>query len=181
VPISSTPTLPDLEEVYSEEHLRATSIIDSLFCIPNRSTMQDFHLLFFRGYEQQGPNFLAKIPPSYKLKLGDPPWSTVVEALGTSIPGDRKVMRYDRKQNGTLRRSFFRGIRAKRGGRELIATLKEHSPQGRNGWQLLWRMMRGAPRLKIGVFDFGRALRASGIIEFLEAPVPLDGDWAMAT
>jgi hypothetical protein len=143
--------------------------------------MQDFHLLFFRGYEQQGPNFLAKIPPSYKLKLGDPPWSTVVEALGTSIPGDRKVMRYDRKQNGTLRRSFFRGIRAKRGGRELIATLKEHSPQGRNGWQLLWRMMRGAPRLKIGVFDFGRALRASGIIEFLEAPVPLDGDWAMAT
>jgi hypothetical protein len=53
--------------------------------------------------------------------------------------------------------------------------------RGRKGWQLLWQMMRGCAALEPWGYDFGRALRENGIIDFLEAPVPLDGEWALAT
>jgi hypothetical protein len=172
---------PSWRKFTPEERQRATSIIESYFAPLIDSPAQDFNLLFFRGYEQQGSNFLADILPTYKLKLGDPPWSTVVATLGTLLEPEAKALRYDRKQSGTLRRSFFRDIRTKRGGKELIATLKQHSPQGRNGWQLLWQMIRGCAAVESWGFDFGRALRESGIIEFLEAPVPVDGEWALAT
>jgi hypothetical protein len=165
----------------AEERQRATDIIRAYFASLVDSPAQDFNLLFFRGYEQQGSNFLANILPTYKLKLGDPPWSTVVATLGTLVGSDERALRYDRKQSGTLRRSFFRDIRAKSGGRELIATLKQHPPRGRNGWQLLWQMIRGCGALESWGYDFGRALQETGVIEFLEPPVPLDGEWAIAT
>jgi hypothetical protein len=164
-----------------EERRFAKGIIESYFASLIDSPAQDFNFLFFRGYEQQGSNFLGNILPTYKLKRGDPPWSTVVATLGTLLDTETKALRYDRKQSGTLRRSFFRDIRTKGGGRELIATLKRHPPQGRNGWQLLWQMIRGCAALERWNFDFGRALRESGVIEYLEAPVPLDGEWALAT
>jgi hypothetical protein len=172
---------PIWKQFAPEERQRVKGIIDSYFASLIDSPAQDFNLLFFRGYEQQGSNFLANILPTYKLRLGDPPWSTVVATLGTLLDTEAKALRYDRKQSGTLRRSFFREMRTKRGGEELIATLKQHPPQGRNGWQLLWQMMRGCAALEKWGFDFGRALRDSGVIEYLEAPVPVDGDWALAT
>jgi len=164
-----------------DERQRAKGIIESYFASLIDSPVQDFNLLFFRVYEQQGSNFLANILPTYKLKLGDPPWSTVVATMGTFLDTQAKTLRYDRKQSGTLRRSFFREIRTKRGGRELIATLKQYPPQGRNGWQLLWQMMRGCAALERWGFDFGCALRESGVIEYLGAPLPVDGNWALAT
>jgi hypothetical protein len=42
-------------------------------------------------------------------------------------------------------------------------------------------MMRGCAALDKWGFDFGRALRESVVIEYLEAPVPVEGDWALAT
>jgi hypothetical protein len=57
-----------------EERQRATSIIESYFASLIDSPAQDFNLLLFRGYEQQGSNFLSKILPAYKLKLGDRAW-----------------------------------------------------------------------------------------------------------
>jgi hypothetical protein len=105
----------------------------------------------------------------------------VVATLGTLISTDQKVLRYDRKQSGTLRRSFFRDIKAQRGGRELIDTLKERPPQGRNGWQFLWQMMRCCAALEPWGYDFRCALRETGVIEYLEAPVPVNGEWALAT
>jgi hypothetical protein len=161
--------------------LRATSAIQTYFASLVDSPVQDYNFLLFRGYEQQGSNFLANVLPAFKGKLGDPPWSAVVETLGTLLDTDAKANRYDHKQSGTLRRSFFQKIKTKRGGKELIAVLKQHSLRGRNGWQLLWQMMRGCAALKPWGYDFGRALRKTEVIEFLGAPVPVAGDWALAT
>jgi hypothetical protein len=61
---------------------------------------------------------------------------------------------------------------------------RNHSPfipQGRNGWQLFRQMMRGCASLESWCYDFGRARQASGVIEFLEPPVPVDGEWVLAT
>jgi hypothetical protein len=157
--------------------MQAKSYFASLIDSPT----QDPNLLFFRGYEQQGSNFLANVLPAYKLKLGNPPWSGLVEALGTLLDAEGRKLRYDRKQSGTLRRSFFQQIKTKRGGKELIAVLKQHSLRGRNGWQLLWQMMRGCAALEPWGYDFGRALQETGIIEYLEAPAPLEGEWAIPT
>jgi hypothetical protein len=164
-----------------EERQRASGIISAYFASLMDTPVQDLNLLFFRGYEQQGSNFLANVLPALKVRLGDPAWSNVVATLGILLGPDWKTLRYDRKQYGSLRCSFYRGIKSHRGGKELIATLKQHSPQGRNGWQLLWQMMRGCAALQQSGFDFGCALKESGILEYLEAPVPLEGDWALAT
>jgi hypothetical protein len=165
----------------SEERERASGIINAYFASLIDSPVQDLNLLLFRGYEQQGSNFLAKVLPSLKVRLGDPSWSNVVATLGILLGPDWKTLRYNRKTYGSLRGSFYRGIKSHRGGMELIATLKQHPPQGRNGWQLLWQIMRGCAALEQSGFDFGRALRESGIIEYLDAPVPLAGEWAIAT
>jgi hypothetical protein len=61
------------------------SAVESYFASLIESPTHDLNLLFFRGYEQRGSNFLANILPAYKLKLGDVPWVAVVEALGTAI------------------------------------------------------------------------------------------------
>jgi len=155
--------------------------VESYFASLIDSPTQDLNLLFFRGYEQQGSNFLADILPTYKLKLGGPPWSGVVQSLGTLLDADGRALRYDRKHSGTLCRAFFSQIKSRPGGKELIATIRQHSLRGRNGWQLLWQMMRGCAALEPWGHDFGRALQETGVIEYLEPGVPLEGEWAIAT
>jgi hypothetical protein len=108
----------------ADERKRTKGVIDLYFASLIDSPTQDPNLLFFRGYEQQGSNCLANILPAYKHRLGDLPWSGVVEALGTLLDAEAKANRYDRKQSGTLRRSFFRQIKTKMGGKELIATIR---------------------------------------------------------
>jgi hypothetical protein len=164
-----------------EERQRGTRAIESYFASLIDSPTQDPDLLFFRGYEQQGSNFLANILPAYRLKLRNPPWSGVVEALGTLIDDEARPLRYDRKHSGTLRRAFFSQIKSRPGGKELIATIRQHSLRGRNGWQLLWQMMRGCAALEPWGYDFGRALDETGVIEYLEPGVPFTGEWAIAT
>jgi hypothetical protein len=99
-------------KVGPEKRQRARGIIDAYFPSLIDSPAQHVNLLFFRGYEQQGTNFLTKILPTYKVKLGDPPWSTVVATLGTLISTEQKVLRYDRNHSGTIRRSSHRGAMA---------------------------------------------------------------------
>jgi hypothetical protein len=84
------------------ERQHARGVIDSYFASLADAPAQDFNLLFFWSYDQQGSNFLTKIPPTYKLKLEAPPWLTVAGTLGTLLDAEAKALRYDHKQGGAL-------------------------------------------------------------------------------
>jgi hypothetical protein len=78
-----------------------------------------------------------------------------------------------------VRRSFFREIDKKPGGAELVQSLLKYPPRGRNGWQLLWLMMRACASLKESGYDFGKALDDPAVIESLSKDYGLGGDAAL--
>jgi hypothetical protein len=120
----------------------------------------DVNQLFFRAYEQQGSNCLGELLPEYKRLLGADTWARVVAALASLLDGvEREKGTYDRAKSGGLRRSFFRGVKERAGGPELVASVKKFPPRGMNGSQLLWQMMRGCAALQKWDYDFEKALR----------------------
>jgi hypothetical protein len=170
-PYLKASTSPFWDAFSLDERHRAADALKRYFVAVVDAPSLDVNQLFFRAYEQQGSNFLGELLPEYKRQLGVYSWAGLVAALASLLDGvEQEKGAYDRAKSGGLRRSFFRGVKVRVGGPELVAALKMYPPRGRSGWQLLWQMMRGCAALGEWDYDFGKALREKGVIEFLEHP-----------
>jgi hypothetical protein len=163
-----------------EEQTRAAAVLKRDFEALVDPASADRNLLLFIAFEQQGSNFVADLLPEYRQRLNASTWEQVIQALASLAPGsDDATPAYDRKQGGGLRRSFFRGIKQRPCGGELVASLRHVPPRGRTGWQLLWRLMTACASLKNNKYDFGKALDDVGVIDFLKRDYGLGGDAAL--
>ena len=109
----------------AEEQIRAAAVLKRDFEVLVEPVSADRNLLLFIAFEQQGSNFVADLLPEYKRRLNAATWREVIEALASLAPdSDEATSAYDRKQDGGLRRSFFRAIKRRPCGAELVASLR---------------------------------------------------------
>jgi hypothetical protein len=116
VSLRSTSKESSLEEIQSRRTPARDIYHRVVFRIPHRFTGARIQSLALSRLRATGVQLSLQDTAGIKLKLGDPAWATVVATLGALLDTQTKALRYDRKKSDTLRRSFFREIRTKRGG-----------------------------------------------------------------
>jgi len=174
---------PDRHRVWnrfgSEERARSAKALRRYFEAVVDAPTLDLNQLFFRAFEQQGANFLAELLPDFKRRIEAESWSEVISALASFFQTEHAEPRYDPKKSGSTRRSSFRGIKHVRFAKEFKASLRRYPPGGRSGWQLVWHMIRSSAALAQWDYDFGKALRDVGVLEFLEETDSVDPTGAL--
>jgi len=158
----------DLERRWVNIQSALTAVLcryfESLVDAPDR----DINELFFRDFELQGCSFLGGLLPDLCLQLKAESWSAVILSLASVISDADIRFGYNPKRSGSVRRPFFRDIKNTPVGKILASSLKKYPPGGRNGWQLLWAVLRACRSLQGSGYDFEKALSDIGIIDYLE-------------
>ena len=108
--------------------------LESFFASLIDSPAHDFNLALSRLLETAVQFSLQDTAGIPAKSLGTWYGASVVAILGALLDTQTKGFRYGSKKEGHPQAFILNEIRTKTGGKELIVTLKQHLPQGRNGW-----------------------------------------------